>query len=88
MGLVSTYICYADAEDDERLADFVHGHTAELAADFGKGAYLGDTDFTARTDRFVLNENFQRLQEIRRAWDPDRRFCGYLIDDESRLNTR
>jgi FAD/FMN-containing dehydrogenase len=88
IGLVSTYICYADAEDDERLADFVHGHTAELAADFGKGAYLGDTDFTARTDRFVLNENFQRLQEIRRAWDPDRRFCGYLIDDESRLNTR
>ena len=87
-GLVSTYICYEDAEDDERLADFVHGNTAGLAADFGKGAYLGDTDFTARTDRFVLNENFQRLQEIRRAWDPDRRFCGYLIDDESRLNTR
>ena len=87
-GLVSTYICYEDAEDDERLADFVHGNTAELAADFGKGAYLGDTDFTRRTDRFVSDENFQRLQEIRRAWDPDRRFCGYLIDDESRLNTR
>jgi FAD/FMN-containing dehydrogenase len=88
IGLVSTYICYEDAGDDERLANFVHGNTAELAADFGKGAYLGDTDFTARTDMFVLDDNFQRLQEIRRARDPDRRFCGYLIDDASRLNTR
>jgi FAD/FMN-containing dehydrogenase len=87
-GLVSTYICYADADDDERLADGVHGNTAELAADFGKGAYLGDTDFTRRTDRFVSDDNFQRLQEIRLARDPDRRFCGYLIDDESKLNTR
>jgi hypothetical protein len=55
---------------------------------FGKGTYLGDTDFTRRTDRFVSDENFQRLQEIRRAWDPDRRFCGYLIDNEPKLNTR
>ena len=86
-GLVSTYICYGNADDDERLADFVHGNTAELAADFGKGAYIGDTDFTRRPDRFVSDENFQRLQEIRLAWDPDRRFCGYLIDDESKLNT-
>jgi FAD/FMN-containing dehydrogenase len=87
-GLVSTYVCYENADDDERLADFVHRNTAELAADFGKGAYLGDTDFTRRTDRFVSDENFQRLQEIRVARDPDRRFCGYLIDEESKLNTR
>jgi FAD/FMN-containing dehydrogenase len=87
-GLVSTYICYDGAEDDERLADWVHGNTAELAADFGKGVYLGDTDFTRRTDRFLSDENFQRLQDIRLAWDPDRRFSGYLISDESKLNTR
>jgi hypothetical protein len=86
--LVSTYVCYENEADDERLADFVHGNTDELAADFGKGVYLGDTDFTRRTDRFVSDDNFQRLQEVRLAWDPDRRFGGYLIDDESKLNTR
>jgi FAD/FMN-containing dehydrogenase len=87
-GLVSTYVCYGDTADDERFADFVHGNTAELAAEFGKGVYLGDTDFTHRPDRFVSDENFERLQQVRLAWDPDRRFCGYLINDESKLNTR
>jgi FAD/FMN-containing dehydrogenase len=86
-GLVSTYVCYAKAEDDQRLADWVHGNTARLAADLGKGCYLGDTDFTRRTDRFLSDENFARLQQIRRTWDPDGRFSGYLIDDESKLNT-
>jgi FAD/FMN-containing dehydrogenase len=85
-GLVSTYICYDNADDDERMADFVHGSTAALAADFGKGVYIGDTDFTRRADRFLSDQSFQRLQEIRSAWDPDYRFCGYLIDDESKLN--
>jgi FAD/FMN-containing dehydrogenase len=87
-GLVSSYICYENAEDDERLGQWVHGNTSALAADFGKGCYLGDTDFTQRPDRFLSDENFQRLQQIRLAWDPDRRFSGYLIADESRLNTR
>jgi len=86
-GLVSTYVCYADADDDERFGDWVHGNTAELAADLGKGVYLGDTDFTRRTDQFLAADNFERLQKVRRAWDPDRRFCGYLISDESKLNT-
>jgi FAD/FMN-containing dehydrogenase len=86
-GLISTYLCYEDAEDDQRLGEFVHGWTAELAAKFGKGVYLGDSDFTSRPDRFVSDENFERLQALRLAWDPDRRFCGYLIDDEAKLNS-
>jgi len=85
-GLVSTYVCYDDPALDEPLADFVHGATAELAADFGKGVYLGDTDFTRRGDRFVAEDNFKRLREVRLARDPGRRFCGYLIDDEAKLN--
>jgi FAD/FMN-containing dehydrogenase len=86
-GLISTYICYENAEDDEPLGEFVHGWTAELAAKFGKGVYLGDSDFTRRPDRFVSDENFERLQALRLEWDPDRRFCGYLIYDEANLNS-
>ena len=86
-GLISTYICYENAEDDEPLAEFVHGWTAELAAKFGKGVYLGDSDFTRRPDRFVSDENFERLQALRLEWDPDRRFHGYLIYDEANLNS-
>jgi FAD/FMN-containing dehydrogenase len=88
-GLVSTYICYENADHDERFGDFVHGKTAELAAELGgKGVYLGDSDFSRRTDRFLSDDHFDRLQKVRHTWDPDRRFCGYLIDDESKLNTR
>jgi FAD/FMN-containing dehydrogenase len=88
-GLVSTYMCYENPGDDERFGDFVHSKTAELSADLdGKGVYLGDSDFSRRTDRFLSDDHFERLQKIRQTWDPDRRFCGYLINDESKLNTR
>jgi FAD/FMN-containing dehydrogenase len=88
-GLVSTYICYTDPDDDERFGDFVHSKTAELSAALdGKGVYLGDSDFSRRTDRFLSDDHFERLQKIRQTWDPERRFCGYLINDESKLNSR
>ena len=52
----------------------------------GKGVYLGDTDFTRRPDRFLSDENFRRLQEIRARRDPDGLFCSYLIADGAQLN--
>ena len=48
--------------------------------------YLGDTDFTRRADRFLSDENFGRLEEIRRRRDPDGLFCSYLIAEGTRLN--
>jgi hypothetical protein len=88
LGNVATYVCYENADDDERLANWVHSRTGELAAEFGKGVYIGDSDFSRRPDRFVADANFERIQKIRADRDPERRFCGYLIDDESKLNTR
>jgi len=88
LGNIATYVCYEDPDDDERLADWVHGATGELAARFGKGVYIGDSDFSHRPDRFVSDDHFARLREIRQARDPEGRFCGYLIDDESKLNAR
>ncbi len=82
---LATYAIWSDPSDDERHREWVVGHTRRLAA-LGKGAYLGDTDFTRRPDRFLSDENFRRLQEIRARRDPEGLFCSYLIADGAALN--
>jgi FAD/FMN-containing dehydrogenase len=84
----ATYVIYTDAGDDERHRGWVHAQTAALAAagGGGRGVYLGDTDFTRRTDRFLSDANFARLEQIRAARDPDGRICSYLVADGLPLN--
>ena len=82
---IATYAIWPDPADDDRHRDWVVRHTNRLAA-IGKGVYLGDTDFTRRADRFLSDENFRRLQEIRARRDPDGLFCSYLIADGAQLN--
>jgi FAD/FMN-containing dehydrogenase len=83
---LATYAIWPDPADDERHDEWVLGHTRRLAAAVGKGVYLGDTDFTHRSDRFLSDENFARLEEIRRRRDPDGMFCSYLIAEGATLN--
>ncbi|WP_375479016.1 FAD-binding oxidoreductase [uncultured Jatrophihabitans sp.] len=85
---LATYVIYTDPADDERHSAFVHGRTDQLAALGGAGVYLGDTDFVRRTDRFLSDENYARLQEINRRRDPGGLFCSYLVGDVTRLNSR
>lgn len=82
---IATYAIWSDPADDERHREWVVRHTNRLAA-LGTGAYLGDTDFTRRPDRFLSDENFRRLQEIRSRRDPEGRFCSYLIAEGAELN--
>jgi hypothetical protein len=82
---IATYAIYSDPADDERYASWVHGRTAELAR-HGAGAYLGDTDFTRRQDRFLSDENYRRLCEVQQRWDPEGRFVSYLTADPEGLN--
>jgi FAD/FMN-containing dehydrogenase len=83
---VATYLIYDDESDDERYQSMVHAMTADIARSDGAGVYLGDTDFTRRHDRFLTEQNFARLQEIRRQRDPHGRFESYLCHDAAGLN--
>ena len=82
---LATYAIWSDPAQDERHRSWVVGHTARLAT-LGKGVYLGDTDFTRRPDRFLSDQHFARLQQIRARRDPDGRFCSYLIAEGEELN--
>jgi FAD/FMN-containing dehydrogenase len=83
---LATYAIWPDPADDERHRDWVVRRMGRLAGAVGKGVYLGDTDFTRRPDRFLSDENFRRLEEIRRRRDPDGLFCSYLIAEGATLN--
>jgi FAD/FMN-containing dehydrogenase len=82
---IATYAIYADRADDGKYSDWVHRRTAALAA-HGAGAYLGDTDFTRRQDRFLSDEAYRRLAAIRAERDPSGRFASYLASDPAGLN--
>jgi FAD/FMN-containing dehydrogenase len=82
---LATYAIWADPADDDRHGRWVVDRTRSLAQ-VGCGVYLGDTDFTRRPDRFLSDESFARLREIRARRDPDGRFASYLIGDERELN--
>lgn len=85
---LATYAIWRDAADDERHRSWVHERIGAIADRYGEGVYLGDTDFTRRPDKFMADANFARLQELRAEWDPDGRFCSYLIDPSAELNKR
>jgi FAD/FMN-containing dehydrogenase len=82
---LATYAIWTDAADDERHRGWVHGHHRRLAQ-VGEGLYIGDSDFARRPDRFLADENFRRLQEIRAARDPHDLFVAYLSADGAELN--
>ena len=85
---VATYVIWTDPADDERYREWVHRRIGAIAAAGDGGVYLGDTDFMRRPDRFLSDANFARLQELRAKWDPDGRFCSYLIRPAAELNAR
>jgi FAD/FMN-containing dehydrogenase len=78
---LATYLIYANAADDERYQALVHERTAAIADTVGCGAYLGDTDPTRRSDRFLSEANLARLEAIRQRRDPDHRFASWLSPD-------
>ncbi len=84
---LATYAIWPDAADDEPYREWVVESMGRLAGAVGKGVYLGDTDFTRRPDRFLADENFRRLEEIRGRRDPDGLFCSYLIAEGATLNS-
>ena len=75
---LATYAIWTDPADDERHRAWVHGHHARLSEAVGEGLYIGDSDFGRRPDRFMAEDHFRRLGEIRAARDPDGVFVPYL----------
>ena len=82
---LASYVAWESPEDDERCTSWLASAMADLEP-VTVGQYLGDSDLSRRQLRFMSDENFQRLQEIRAVRDPDGLFVGYLAGPDGATN--
>jgi hypothetical protein len=82
----ASYVVWTDEADDHRCRGWLADRMAALEP-VTAGQYLGDSDFTTRQVRFTSDAHWARLCEVRRRWDPDSVFAGYLATADAPLNT-
>ena len=82
---LASYVAWESPEDDERCVAWLASAMADLEP-VTVGQYLGDSDLSRRQVKFLSDENFQRLQEIRAERDPDGLFVGYLAGPDGATN--
>jgi FAD binding domain len=82
---IAVYAMNEDPADDDRVLNWVSDRMKDLGP-VSKGLYLGDSDFTRRSAKFMSNRNYARLEALRKVWDPAVRFVGYLTSDATTLN--
>lgn len=73
----ASYVVHDEPGRDAELRAWLDGAMAELEP-VTAGQYLGDSDFTVRQLKFMGDEQWRRLQEIRAVRDPKGLFAGYL----------
>jgi hypothetical protein len=83
---VATYVVSTDPDRDEELRDWVDSAMTDMQP-VTVGQYLGDSDLLNRQVKFMTDDSFTRLQQIRNHRDPDHRFVSYLTTDNAPLNT-
>jgi hypothetical protein len=71
------YGVWEHESDDPRCQSWVGDIMAEVGR-YSIGAYLGEFDFQARRSKFWGDKEGKKLMNIRREWDSEGRFCGYL----------
>ena len=74
---LASYVAWESPDDDARCVAWLESAMTDLEP-VTVGQYLGDSDLSRRQVRFMSDENFQRLQEIRAERDPEGLFVGYL----------
>jgi FAD/FMN-containing dehydrogenase len=74
---LASYVLWPDEADDEALLRWVEERMARLEP-VTAGQYLGDSDLSVRQLKFMADDNWERLQQIRRQRDPEGVFVGYL----------
>jgi len=79
------YTVWNDPADDTRCREWLHNQMTRMQA-FSDGLYLGDSDLPMRPAKFMATESFQKLEELRVKYDPDRRICSYRRHPQHALN--
>jgi hypothetical protein len=73
----AAYVVGRGPADDDRCRSWL-GDVMNRLSPYSEGCYLGDSDFTVRSDRILSDVAWSKLQRIRAVHDPKGRFPGYL----------
>lgn len=74
---LASYVLWEDEADDDRCRGWLDEVMTDLEP-VTVGQYLGDSDLARRQVKFMSDDSWARLQEIRAERDPDGLFVGYL----------
>jgi hypothetical protein len=78
-------VLWEDAQEDEHNKNWLKSIMKYLEP-ITAGQYLGDSDFTTHSRKFISNNNFNKLQKIRSERDPMGLFHSYLKNENTVLN--
>ena len=80
---VSLHAVSAPGGDHGQCEAWVRDHMATWGKSGAEaGSYLGDADFRVRRASFWPEMQENKLNEIRRKWNPNERICGFLTDED------
>ncbi|WP_300680931.1 FAD-binding oxidoreductase [Nocardioides sp.] len=82
---LAAYVVWEDPAEDEQNRAWLEGAMADLQP-VTVGQYLGDGDLSRRQVRFLSDEAWERLQQIRAERDPDGMFVGYHAGPDGAAN--
>jgi FAD/FMN-containing dehydrogenase len=82
---LASYVLWEDEADDEANQAWLRDVMADLEP-VTAGQYLGDGDLSRRQVRFMSDEAWTRLREVRAARDPEGLFAGYLAGPHGARN--
>jgi FAD/FMN-containing dehydrogenase len=82
---LAIYTIWDDEADDARCCNWLARQMTTLEP-VTLGQYLGDSDFTTRSLKFMSDANWARLQAIRAQRDPEGLFVSYLTSNPLTLN--
>jgi FAD/FMN-containing dehydrogenase len=82
---LASYVAWESPDDDSRCIAWLSEVMADLEP-VTVGQYLGDSDLSRRQVKFMSDESFQRVQEIRAVRDPDGLFVSYLAGPDGATN--
>ncbi len=82
---LASYVLWEDPAEDEQHQAWLADVMAEMQP-VTVGQYLGDSDLSRRQLKFVSDEAWERLQQIRAVRDPDGLFVGYWTGEHPPTN--
>lgn len=83
---IAVYTIWEDEADDEKFRGWLTSQMRRVEP-ITEGLFLADADLARRPAKFMADDNFRRLEELRAKHDPDGLFCSYLAAEDVPLNT-